>query len=365
MISIRYTLSALALLACTSFADTIHKTDGTSIEDCKIKTETLTEVTYTASGSKSDRTLPSVEVLRVEFEKLPKEIDRALTAIGESNLVGAVDDLMLYLDGITAGKNERRKWAPPYAMDLLIAQARTMGQADEAIKYCTKLIEEYPESRYVPFAYLTRAETLFNKGDAAKAKSVIESFVDVIDSQGLSRRWQLECDLGLVLYDPSLVGEARRDKLAIVSSNAGSEFPTVRNRADVAEAQSLLVDKKFAEAESTFQRIAQSTNSDSATRAAAFCGYGDCLFQKASGMPAGGNEQKATLKEALMSYLRVAINYKDQTAYVAKSLFYAARSFDLMGESTAANAQTLYRRVRRNYPDSQWARESKGFMKRG
>ena len=110
----------------------------------------------------------------------------------------------------------------------------------------------------------------------------------MIDSKGLSKRWQLECDLGIVLYDESLHGEARRDKLVIVSSNAGSEFPTVRNRADVAEAQSLLLDKEFADAEVIFNRIAKLTNSDAATHAAAFCGLGDCLFQKSVGTGEGG-----------------------------------------------------------------------------
>ena len=103
---------------------------------------------------------------------------------------------------------------------------------------------------------------------------------------------------------------------------------------------------------------------DPATRAAAFCGLGDCLFQRAAGMSPGSDDQRATLKAALMSYLRVAINYKNETRYVSKSLFFAARSFDLMGEDQAPNAQKLYLRVVRTYGDSQWAKESKSFIKR-
>jgi len=364
MISIRTTLSALVLLSCTSYADTIHKTDGTSIEDCTIVLETLEEVTYKASGNKKERSVPSDEVLKVEFEKRPAEIDRALEAIREGQLLAAVSDLTLYLEGIKAGKSERRKWASPVAIDLLIQQFKTMGEADEVLIYCAKMIDEQADSRYVPMAYLTRAQTLFEKGEASKAKKVIENFVEVIDSKGLSKRWQLECDLGVILYDPELTGEKRRDKLVIVSSNAGSKYPTVRNRADVAEAQSLLKGSKFADAEVIFQRISTSTNSDVATRAAAFTGLGDCLFQKASGMTEGSDEAKATLKAALMSYLRVTINYKNQTGYVAKSLFYAARCFDLMGGDAADNAQKLYRRVRRNFPGSQWAKESTSFLKK-
>ena len=147
MISIRHTLPAIALLACTGFADTIHKTDGTSLEDCTVVEEGLTEVTYNASGSKSERQLPSDEVLRIEFEKLPVEIDRALTAIGAGNLLGAAQDLDLYLRGIEAGKRERRKWAPAYAMDLLIQQFVTMGKVEDVLKYCDMLIQQFPESR--------------------------------------------------------------------------------------------------------------------------------------------------------------------------------------------------------------------------
>lgn len=364
MTSIRHTFLVLALVAGSSHADTIHKTDGTSIEECTVKTETLEEVTYKPDGGRKDMTVPSAEVLKVEFEKLPAEIDRALNSIKDEQIVSAVDDLTLYLEGIAGGKRERKEWAPAYALDLLIQQFRTMGESEQVLKYTDQLLQGHADSRYVPAAYLTRAATFFEKGEAGKAKSVIENFVEVIDSKGLSRRWQLECDLGVVLYDTSLAGEKRRDKLVVVSSNAGSEYPTVRNRADVAEAQSLLLDDKFADAEVIFQRIAKSTKSDIATRAAAFTGLGDCLFQKASGMTQGSDEHKMTLKASLMSYLRVTINYKDQTAYVSKSLFYAARCFDLMGEDTAPNAQKLYRRVRGIYPNSQWAKESKGFMKK-
>ncbi len=363
MISIRHLSSAVVLLACTGFADTINKTDGTSIEDCTIVNELLTEVTYKESGKK-EKSVPSEQVLDVEFEKLPAELDRALEAIAEDQLLAAVDDLTLYLEGLAAGKRERREWAPPYALHLLIQQFRAMGEADQVLTYTAKLIAEHPNSRYVPVAYLTQAQTQFEKGDAAKSKKALETLVELVDSKGLSKRWQLECDLGLVLYNPSLTGEARREKLIIVSSNAGSEYPTVRNRADVAEAESLLADSKFAEAEAIFQRISASSSSDVATRAAAFCGLGDCLFQKASKLSKGTEEYFTTLKAALMSYLRVTINYKDQTSYVAKALFYAARSFDLMGEGQAPNAQKLYMRVLRNYPNSQWAKESRGFIKR-
>lgn len=363
MLSTRTLLFALLALAPAGFADTIYKTDGTAIEDCTIVSEGLSEVTY-KNSSKKEKTVPSEEVLKVEFVKLPAEIDRALQAIQEQQLLAAVDDLILYLDGIEGGKRERRAWAPPYALGLLITQFRTMGEAEQVIKYADKLIASHPDSRYVPYAFLAKAQTQFDKGEAGKAKSAIEAFVSVIDEKDLSKRWQLECDLGLVLYDTGLGGEERRERLVIVSSNAGSDFPTVRNRADVAEAESLLVDGQFADAQKIFERIAKSSGSDPATRAAAFCGLGDCLFQNASTQAAGSDEQRATLKSALMSYLRVTINYKDQTRYVSKSLFYAARSFDLMGEEGAENAQKLYLRVVRNYSGSQWANESKGFIKR-
>lgn len=362
MTSLRTLPLALLVLAPFAAADTIFKTDGTAIEECTVVTEGVNEVTYKLG--KKEKTVASDEVLRVEFVKVPAEIDRALAAIKEQQLLAAVDDLILYHEGISAGKKERREWAPPYALGLLVDQFKTMGETEQVLKYTDILIKDHPESRYVPYAYLTRAQVLFEKGEAGKAKAAIESFAGVVDEKQLSKRWQLESDLGLVLYDTGLDGAERRERLVIVSSNAGSEFPTVRNRADVAEGESLLADKQFADAEKIFERIAKGTGSDNSTRAAAFCGLGDCLFQKASSQGAGSDEQRATLKSALMSYLRVAINYKNETRYVSKALFFAARSFDLMGEDQSANAQKLYLRVIRNYGESQWAKESKSFVKR-
>ena len=354
-------LLLLTVLTPLGHADTIHKTDGTAIEDCTITKETLVEVSYKAGGRGKEKTVPSDQVLKVEFEKLPAEIDRAVEAMKEGLLLAAVDDLELYLDGIEGGKKERREWAPPLATHMLVDVNRTMGELDNVLKFSDQLLQKFPESRYVPETYLVRASTFFDKGDADKAKSVISNFAKVISDKGLSQR--LEADLGEVIYDAGVRGQARRDKLASVSSAAGSAYPTVRNRADVAEAESLIEDKKYDDAEKILSRVVKEPNADAATRAAAFAGLGSCLFQKASGMAAGSDEQQKTLKESLLAFLRVVINYKDQSRYVPLSLFYAGRCFDLMG-GQEDNARTLYLRVVRNYPGSNWANEAKSFIKR-
>lgn len=356
-------LILLTVLSPLGLADTIHLTDGTAIEGCSIENETLTEVTYKADGKGKDKTVPSDQVLKVEFEKLPAEIDRAKEALKEGLLLAAVDDLELYLDGIEGGKKERRDWAPPLATHMLIEVNRTMGELDNVLKFSDQLLQKFPDSRYVPETYLVRASTFFDKGDAGKAKSVISNFAKVISDKALSQRWRLEADLGEVIYDAEVRGQARRDKLAAVSSAAGSAYPTVRNRADVAEAESFIQDKKYNDAEQILTRVVKEPNADAGTRAAAFAGLGDCLFQKASAMETGSDEQKATLKESLLSFLRVVINYKDQSRYVPRSLFYAGRCFDLMG-GQEDNARTLYLRVVRNYPGSNWANEAKSFIKR-
>ena len=73
---------------------------------------------------------------------------------------------------------------------------------------------------------------------------------------------------------------------------------------------------------------------------------------------------QALLTEALLAYMRVAVSYKDQTRYVGKAMFYAGRAFDQFeDEGQKDRAQRMYREVIRQFPDSTWAVEARGFRK--
>jgi hypothetical protein len=179
----------------------------------------------------------------------------------------------------------------------------------------------------------------------------------------MSQRWELECELARVLFDGSLKGSSRREKLADVSGRAGRRFPTVRNRADVAEAETWLDAREFEKAEQVFQRIVDDPKADASTLAAAYTGYGDCRFQRAFAMGDGTDKDKL-YRSALLSFMRVVVVYGDQVRYVPKAMLLAARIFDQADDEVSKErAQRLYRTVMRLYEGSSWAQEARGFKK--
>jgi hypothetical protein len=63
--------------------------------------------------------------------------------------------------------------------------------------------------------------------------------------------------------------------------------------------------------------------------------------------------------------MRVLVLYRDQTRYLSGALYWAGRSFDLIGdEESSDRAQRLYRKVIRNHKGSRWAEEARAFYKK-
>ena len=62
--------------------------------------------------------------------------------------------------------------------------------------------------------------------------------------------------------------------------------------------------------------------------------------------------------------MRVVVNYRDQTRYVPKAMFYAGRCFNILGgEGADDRANKPYARLGRDYPGSYWADQAKNFRK--
>jgi TolA-binding protein len=358
------TLAATLIAAQLGQADTIYLLDGKAISDVRIHEESLKEITYREEGKSTNQSVSSDAVMAVEFSRMPKAVDEAETAARDNDVAGAADVLAQYLkDQVEGTERETKfKWAPAYASWRLVELYLSGGNLAGVLTETDRLLKTFPDSRYVPHAYLARAEAqrLSDKGQAAVA--TLAEFRTLIDAKGLARRWGLEVDLATVLSDANLKGQAKRDRLIEIQSAAGNEFPTVRNRAQVAEGESYLEGqtKDFAAARNAFQRIAENPRADRATLAGAYTGLGDCLFQEAVDQAKAKADPAMNLEAALESYLRVIVVYKEQARYVPKAMFYAGRVFEFRGdEEGKGHARQMYRRVVQRYGESTWAAEAK------
>ena len=364
---------ALALLATlpAALADTIYTVDGKTIKDVEIVNETLTHVYYRQKG-KSEQSVAADTVLRVEYSKLPKRVDEAESMISSGQLQGGVESLQLYVDGILEGQQkEKLAWAPAYAMHRVIELKQSLGDWPGVVTSADSLIKNFPDSRYLPPAYMAKAEALRFQDKRPAAQEALKAFRAVAESKGLTGRWKLEAELSEALSDPTLTGVNKRDRMIEVAARAGNEHPTVRNRAHVAEGESYIEgeSKEFAKARAIFEKIAADPKADDATLAGVYTGLGDCLFHDAveklrSKQETSKGEAAQLLKDAVKRYMRVVVLYDDQTRYVAKAMFFAGRAFDVMeGTDARANAQKMYRAVISNYPKTDWAAEARNFKR--
>jgi TolA-binding protein len=353
--------TALVGLSGSALADTIFRTDGKPLEDVKIKKESLTEVEYTAGKDRA--TIATDKVVDIEYDKLPKLIDAAEDLLRGEDVGGAIDQLESYLEAVAEKGDRIYDWGPAYAMRRLIELRGSAGDFTGVVKAADRLIESAPDSRHVPFAYLTKAQALRQKKDDAKAKAALQGLLGIVESKALSDRWRLAAEVELARIDQQ--GDGLRSELTRIADAAG-DYPTVKARAELAQAEAYIDGKEFAAAKKLLQDTLKGGTADDQTMAGARTGLGDCLFQQAVDEFKAGKQQEAEklLQEALLNYMRVVVSYPDEAGYVAKSMFYAGRSFDqFQDEDSKARAQRMYVSVMRRFEGSSWATEAKHFRR--
>jgi TolA-binding protein len=361
--------SALAALvvALPAPADMIVRTDGPPIEDATVLRADLREVEYRAGG-RDKQTIATDRVVRIEFDRYPTLLDRAQESLRTGDVAAALNDISAYVDSIFAGdKGDKRfPWAPAWALQRLIALRGNAGDLQGVIAAADRLIQQIPDSMYVPPAYLAKAEALLDQDKADQALAALRALVALVEGQGLSNRWKLEAEIAIAQADPSLKGAARRERYSQLAGQAGAEFPIVRARAEVAEAEILVAEQEFDAAQSILQGVVASGAADDRTLAAAYTGLGDCHYQAATKFFKQGKQKEAEeqIRKALLAYMRVVVSFSDQARYVARGMFFAGRAFDqLQDEESKSRAQQMYREVLRQFPASSWAKEAKDFRR--
>lgn len=366
-------LSALllpALLAGAARADVLYLVDGSTLTDVEVETETLQGVTYKQKGKSEPQTVAPDQVLSIEYRRVPSLLDEANGLARDGALEDAIVRYNEFVESIESGENkrDRQAWAPAYALQRVMELRASLGDAEGVIKAADALLAKAPDSRHGPAAVLAKAEAQKSLGKDAQVRQALDDLRAMIDAKALSKRWSLELELAEVLYNAELKGQAKRDRLIEIAGQAGKTYPAVANRARVSEGETYLEGGKqdFASARKTFEKILADPKADDATMAGAYTGMGDCLFHEAAGKSQqGGAPAKEELEAALLAYMRVAVNYRDQTRYAPKAMFYAGRTFDLLGEddNSKASARRLYSAVIQNYPGSEWAREASNFRR--
>ena len=315
------TPSLLVFLALSPLAaaDTIYLSNGQTIADVTVQTEELLNVTY--KDGNNSKTVASDKVLSIDFERMPQALDRAEASVKDQFLEDALIDFEEYVEEVLGSDKPltRYKWSTAYALNRILELRAGMGDHKGTIDAADDVIAKAANSRYLPGAYLRKAEAIALLGKPQDAVKVVDALGAVITEQGLSARWELERDLAKLLYDDTVQAGQRQRGLEEIIARAGSEYPVVRNRARVAIGEGHVQANKLAEAEKIFAEVTADPKADDRTLAAAYTGLGDCLFQKGVNQNQSGGEGKASLEQAILNYMRVAVVYKSEVLYTPKA----------------------------------------------
>lgn len=358
---------ALALLACStllatgaSALDTIRLVDGKAIPNVQVVADGLKEVAYKEGNA--SKTVPADTVLAIDYEKKPAELLEVEGYLLTEELEAAVDTLDGYIKAVGEKPSlaSQYKWAPAYAawraIELRQGAADLEGVKSSAASFITK----QPESRYLPMAYLAKADAEQRTGQASEAKKTLEELAGLVSAQALPKRWELEAKLGQVQADDKQKQDARRAEYERLAGEAAG-LPVVQSRAQLLIGESFMLEAAGnpagakdlrTKAKAVFEKVIDSEGASRGTVAAAHVGLGEALFLLGADVA-----DKALLQEAALSFLRVATLYRDQGATVAKALFYAMRCFDL--QQDPRRKAEMRRELLAFYPTSSWAAEAK------
>ncbi|MDA1266239.1 MAG: hypothetical protein O2816_14250, partial [Planctomycetota bacterium] len=326
----RILLTPLAAFAVCgpALADDIYLTDGKTISSVSVKAETLKEVEYRDDKNKAG-SVSSSKVLSIAYSEKPQAVDQADASIAQDQFVEAEARLFTFLEEVSDRVPSKHPWSRAYAMYRLATVYGVMGDVERLGTLTGEMLSLEPDSRYLPLVLSKRAEVLFDSGEKGKALSSLSDLEKLIEKNSLGEQWQLELDLGKVIYGSS-TGAAQRKGLEALSARAGVGYPVARNRAEVMIGASWLTEAKLHEAEKIFAAVVADPKADDRTLAAAYSGLGQCLFRR------GERDGDADLlQKGLMAYMRVVVLYKNEVAYLPESLFFAGRCYQLIGGDTA------------------------------
>lgn len=353
-------LVLLLVLAAGAHADTIVKTDGSTLEGVEISSEGVAEVAYKSGGKAA--TIPSGQVRSVRYDDRPSaidDIDGLLLVEDFDGALGLADDLAARL----LEKPDRKyKWAGAYAAWLAVEINVRMGAPGGTRQAAARVIEHYADTRYAPLASLAKARAELREGNASAAAKTAAALKDRVAAESLGKRWELEARLVATQADESLPPSSKRNEFERIASDAAG-LPVVRGRAQAAIGDSFLAEAAGSpgkasglrnDARGAFEKVVSEDDADPQALAQAYAGLGETLF-----LLGADADDADVLQEAVLNLLRVPTLYRLDGELVARSLFYAMRSFDLM--RSPDRKVDMGRELVQRYPGTSWAAEAKKF----
>jgi tetratricopeptide (TPR) repeat protein len=362
-------LTAVLFLAGTGAAqqeetDTLILTNGAT-ETGKVLEESWSGLSFQPErGAK--KVVPWDTIQTVDYFDAPEELQSGIAVLAAGNMEAAKDQFELVL-----GLTENRPMIVQQARFHLAYAEQRMGKTSEAAAAYTKLLQDFPKSRYLREAAENLLTLRLEANDAAGAQSVLDSV-----AQGAKGVEGIEPLIGL-LEARLLEGQGKiapLDKDGKPVDNAGQRFAAVEamagapanlvQEAKLGRARILLLNNKAAEAEPIFRALITESPLPR-VQSGAWNGLGE--LQAADGRAKKNSER---ILEALYAYLRSVVQYKplpgESTEEYERALAGAATCFKLLSElEQNPEKKKLHReRERERWEQLQLEYPSSSFLKK-
>jgi tetratricopeptide (TPR) repeat protein len=139
----------------------------------------------------------------------------------------------------------------------------------------------------------------------------------------------------------------------VVEGSKGNKYPELYVDATVGKAESLILLKRYGEAEDFLNTVLKTATKDDLL-AKARLGLGDCCFARASDTK-DEKEARSLYKLALKNYLWNIVVFFNETGSYPKALLYAGKCWEKLGD--VPRATELFNELRTKYGSSQWAKK--------
>ena len=333
-------LTALVVAtATTAQSDKVTLHDGTVVKGTKVISFDVRNLRHKRGGS--TESIPSDQIAKVELGSFKKVFARGLRDPG----------IMLTM--------AREQLA---ANNMVLAQLGFVGAAEtyfnygspaEAVGALNELHKAIPEGGSVPDVHRMKFE--YYLGTGAKGASSALKVAKKYEADAVGGAWPMGFSIEAQFFQAISTPATPQDyqnKLRGIVSQARASNPVVSHRANIELAHSLRKTKKVEEAKRIYDDIAKRDNVDQISRAGAYLGLGQILYET-------GDKEQA--REALLLFLRVRLETREAwPSLQAEALYSAMQAARKWGGPESNYIRSRCRRMLLSeYPNSEWAKQAK------
>ena len=281
------------------------------------------------------------EIAGVIYADTPLEYRSAKAFIENRNYVAA---LQRYL--MPALEKCRNKLLRQYILYDIAFCYEQMGQTNDAIKAYQQLLEEVPETRFLPKAAERVVLVHISRREYDQALALIKKL------KKLGPKWELKARLleGLVFVAKKRFTAA--DKLfRVIHEECGGEEDAAAAEALVGRAIAHIGMKRYEQAANYARKAVREAKGEERVAGEAYVALGDAYFGMARGAGA------SVLDDALFAYLHVPVLYGGRQESEAKALYQAGLCFRYKNQG--ARAAVMFNMLLDKYSTSKWGRKAR------